>query len=249
MAYFGIIEFCSQSPTKNILVKPRLKVDLNKISYKEGTGYKIIIYKARDCITEQEWIRIEDILISNNITHIAKSFTVEDFPFKRVNTYLGYRVKALLGARLLEYILKRNLIRSNPLYSKIGIIDGTINLTLDTIYPLVENVTDLTLFTYTPEAYTDVIEDIYQNTKLSIRVCPPNEKWLEKMDIIFDIMGGTSYLKYIQPRAVYVYIVPPKESIKHQNTGALVWNNFDVLWQGNETTPEVVEAILMWILF
>ncbi len=81
--------------------------------------------------------------------------------------------------------------------------------------------------------------------KLSVKLMPPNEKYLSQMDVIFDLIGSTAYLPYIKPTSVYIYIVPPHISIKNNNTGAIIWSDFNLLWQRHETTADVIEAILM----
>ncbi|OON98779.1 MAG: hypothetical protein ATN35_03565 [Epulopiscium sp. Nele67-Bin004] len=238
MSCFGTITFCEQPENAK-----KIGVRLTPLNYKEGQGYQVTIEKNIKSITADEWNTIEEILISHNILHIAKPKNLLMLPFKTIEIYNGDKVRGLLGATLLKYITKHKLVRGNPIYSKIGIIDGMINLTLDTILPLAEDATDITLFTKTPEAYRDITQQVYEEAKLYIKLVPPNKKMISEMDVIYDLFGEGDYLYFARPGVVYTFVKTPKEQFAHE--GAIVWYDFDVRWERQEITAEIMEALLM----
>ncbi|OOB80267.1 MAG: hypothetical protein BEN19_05850 [Epulopiscium sp. Nuni2H_MBin003] len=232
MSYFGKLEF--KNDTK------KLKFDVLSIQ----NGKKMQISKDIKCITNRDWGKIETALIKQNILHIAKPKNISDIPFESVEVYDGTKVKALLGAQMLKYIYKYNLGYKNALYSKVGIVDGNINTTLDLLYPLSSEVTDLTIFTPSISVYEQVLKEIYLEHKIRIKIMPINQAYVSQMDIIFDLTGKNRCIKYAKPNSVYVFIKSPIENIENNNK-CLVWGDFDVLFNKYESNVEEVEAYLM----
>ncbi len=243
---FGIIEFkpSEQQPKKWYHFNRRrmTAVTLDKLAYREGNGYKVTI-EQDDEIT---WESVEEFLLEHKIRHIAQPLGMEELPFEQITVCNGNKVRAMLGATVLKYIFNHKLTRGNPIYNKIGIIDGDINLTLDMLYPLAEEVTDLTLFTQTPEAYISVGCEIYEQSKLNVRFVPPLPNVLNKMDVVFDLVGTSSFLGYLKPGCIYVYVNPQQYGNRIMfNNGVMILNSFNLCWQKHEMTAAEIEAILM----
>ncbi|OOB78699.1 MAG: hypothetical protein ATN34_03960 [Epulopiscium sp. Nele67-Bin002] len=244
---FGIIEFKPGRPQpkrKWYQFKQKLEpaITLDSITYTEGNGYKITIEQTEEMI----WDEIENYLLEHNIKHIAQPLGMGTLPFETISICDGKKIRALLGATVLKYIFQHKLTRGNPIYNKIGVIDGDINSTLDILYPLVNEVTDLTLFTQTPEAYIAIGCELHDYAQLHVKFVPPIPTILSQMDVIFDLVGTSSYLGHLKPGCIYVYVNPQYQGNRIIfNNGAMILNSFNLTWQKHEMSAAEIEAILL----
>ncbi|ONI42426.1 hypothetical protein AN639_11635 [Candidatus Epulonipiscium fishelsonii] len=233
---------------KKIKIKKKeinIDITFEPIKNVEAEGYKVIVQKPYETINEEEWNKIEEILITNNILHVVFKDKNNKPLFNAIDVYDGNRINALLSAQLFRYVHKYQLTYTKSIYTKVALIEGPILLTLDALIPLAECVTDLTLLTTIPESYQEIILDIYKNTKLRINLMFPNPTTLNQMNLIYDLSGDSRYVNFCNPKSTFICLIPPDKEYKVKSLGPTIWYKFDLIWQKQEVTADFIEAVLM----
>lgn len=229
------------------LKKEEIKIDINlkEIENTEAEGYNVIVQKPYNSINEKEWAKIEEILIQNNILHLALQDKNDKPLFNAIDVYDGNRINALLAGRLFRYVHKYKLTHTKSIYTKVALISGPILLTLDALIPLAECVTDLTLLTTIPESYKEIVLDIYKDTKLKINLMYPNPTTLNQMNLIYDLSGDERYVNFCNAKSTFICLTQPNKDYKIKSLGPNIWYKFDLIWQKKEVTADFIEAVLM----
>ncbi|MEG1636612.1 MAG: hypothetical protein RR324_03795 [Cellulosilyticaceae bacterium] len=249
MSKFGCIDF----PNDNIILfkdgleKTKInKVFLEPISYLDIKGYNIHILKEPSELSNRVWRRIEEELLQRNILYVAANKEGIHYPFEHVEVAKGEDIKVLLAPCILDYIFKYGLARKDSKYVKIGIIGGKINTTLDVLIPIIDKVTDITVFTQEPAVYREIVKEIYQKTRVRMKLMYPNPKVVQDMDIVYDVSNNVSYSNWCHTKAIYVDFFHDTKKQKRQLTDLTpsIWHDFEIICEKHPIRKAVLEAML-----
>lgn len=248
MSRFACIDFINHTIllSKEKLIKVKfLPVFLEPVIEGKIDGYKVYITKNKEELTDRFWCRLEDELLKRDVCY-AQIKAIKDYPFEEIMLITGEQVKRVLSKNILDYIFKYKLIPVDEKYAKIGIITGAINETVDVIFPLLNRITNLTLFSDVPEVYKEIRNDIYSKARLKPKVFYPNHKLLSQMDILFDLSGQGRYVNWCNPKAIYIDLMNSvrKQKIKINTLPPIIWYDFDIVFESQQVEKDILEAIL-----
>lgn len=249
MSKFGCIDFSNDNIIlcKEGIEKTRIStVFLEPIRYLEIEGYRIHILKEPSELSNRIWRKIENELLQNNILYVASNKEDIEYPFEQIEIAKGAEIKILLAPCILDYIFKYGLARKDPKYAKIGIVGGKINTTLDVLMPIIDKVTDITLFTEEPMVYREIIKEIYQKTRIRIKLMYPNPRVVQDMDIIYDVNNNMSYSNWCQVKAIYIdfFYDTKKKKIKLTDGTPSIWHDFEITCESHPMRKATLEAVL-----
>jgi hypothetical protein len=248
MSKFACITYCDYQILAN-KINTFIKYScffIEETVYAHIEGYTIYVLTDKKFPSNKKWEKLEKFLFNRGVEYIA----IEDFEFPYAFTYLkqvdGMHLKRLLAPHILRYIFKYRLIKSEAKYAKIGIICGKIGETLDVIGGIVDDMTDLTLFTEDSTGYKEIVQEVYQLSRLKIRLMPPTRLKMQEMDVVFDLSSRKHYYSWCQPKAIYVdFVKRTKVVVPRQDlVTPLMWCHFDIFFLESVLRPMDIEAIL-----
>lgn len=247
MSKFGCIYFDNDNIilSKASLEKTKLRqVFLEPISYLDIKGYNIYVMCNPEELNERNIRKLEEELLNKNIYYVA--CRIPTLQFEQIEVVKGESIKMLLSPYILDYIFKYKLISTNPIYAKVGVIGGRINNTLDVMMPIIDKVTELVIFTDEPSIYREMIHEIYQKTRIRIKIMYPNAKIIGEMDVLFDVNEKTSYTNWANVHAIYIDFFRNirMKKIKKQPLPPSIWHDFDIICEKHPIDKCVLEAAL-----
>jgi hypothetical protein len=214
-------------------------------------GYNLYILKEKKSLSKYFWRQLEHDLLKKGINYCTSNqwqdnFFIQHNPFTQIQAITGERILFLLSNSILEYIFRYNLIQKDKKYAKIGVVVGNKKDTLDLIGPILQSITDLTLFCEKPLEYKEFIQEIYENARIKTKIFRPSQKILSQMDIVFDVQKGKSYVNDCSPKGIYIdfYQNTLRTKIKLNPLTPIIWYDFDILLENHEITKPLLEAIL-----
>lgn len=249
MSKFGCIDFSNDNIIVSLEGLEMIKIDqvfLEPISYLGVDGYKIHIRKEPSRLSSREWHRLEEELLQRSVFYVTTNQEKIDYPFEQIQLIKGEEIKILLAPYILDYIFKYNLARKDPKYIKVGIIGGRINTTLDVLIPIIDKVTDITLFTQEPTVYREIVKEIYQKTRIRMKLMYPNPKIMKEMDVIYDVNHILSHASWCHVKAIYIdYFHDIKKKNKQiTDLPPSIWYDFEIICGNHPVRKAVLEAML-----
>lgn len=235
MSCFGRIYFDED----NILLS---KVRFEEITFLGAIGYNVYVPKPFSEVTEKEWLKLEYQMQDFNIEYVVMD--TKENPFDTIQQIDGEKIRHYLAAYLLKYIYRYKLIPKEKLYVNVGIIAGRVDESLDVAVGILDDVTDLTFFLNEPIVYKEIISEIYEISRLKAKAKVPCSATLEKMDIIFDLVGNYNYAKWCKPTAIYIdyknYI--GRKQSKFTKAPPSIWYDFNIRCESQRYDIRMVQA-------
>ena len=220
---------------------------LSKVCFEEmncvgANGYNVFVPKASNDMTYKEWFQLEKQLKALNVEYVVMD--LKENPFDTVIQVKGYELKCYLSLSILHYIYKYKLIPKNKLYANIGIIVGRVGESLDVAASILNEVTDLTFFLNEPIIYKEILQEIYEKTRLKAKAKVPCSIHLRDMDVIFDLAGNGNYAKWCKPTAIYIdfknYI--GKKGVQFEKAPPSIWHDFDIRCGRQQYSISMIQA-------
>lgn len=184
---------------------PHPKIKLEDQVIAGASGYKVNVPMSLKKYPAKYWDKLEKELLLRNVGYVCMEPVEKYFnPFKEIEVVMGEEILPLLSFLILDYIYKYNLIETGPLDTKVGIITGRTNETIDLIGNIMDEVVDLTLYTNEPLEYKEVIQELNKRKRLRVRAVDPKPEMLKASHIIFDLNGTGQYALGCDPKTIYV---------------------------------------------
>lgn len=234
-----------------ILFKDNLKCSkIKKIYYsinnlKEHIYYNIYICCGYTGLSNRLWYKLERELKQLDITYIIWPKDIPAPLFEQLEVISGQYLKKLLSYHIFRYIGKYKLVKHEPMYMNIGVVAGRFTDTIDVIYPLLDEVTSLTIITEMPSIYQEVVAEIYSRYRLKVKVAHPHRRAMENLDIIYDVNPNNHYMNLCDIKSVYVDLMGylTHRDLQYEGNTPIIWNGFDILCDSYEMTIPLLEAI------
>ena len=147
---------------------------------------------------------------------------------------------------ILGYVYRYKLIEPQPFQTKIGILTGRINETIDLIGNIMDEITDLTLYTKEPLAYKEIVQELNKRARIRVRAVVPQAHALKAMDIIFDLSGVGQYVLGCNPKAIYIDYTNQTRRYMQQFIGPppRIWYEFDIICRSQSLSVPALQVIL-----
>lgn len=241
MSYFACIHF----EEDNIIIAKGRTIRFEPIKYLGIDGYDIFIPFTQTDMTLKQWKKLENQLEDYGVEYIVMK-ECEKNPFENQILMTGKEIKFYLAKAILDYINKYKLVKCDKLYTKIGIIGGTIHPMLAVIASIVEHTSDLTLFVESPIMYQPLLKEIYDESRLKAKALVPSSIGLSAMDIVFDCSGTKNYAKWCSPKAIYIdfYNYFEKKDTRFQKYPPMIWHDFDIICDRQQIDLCILQSIL-----
>lgn len=250
MSKFACISFAEDNiivSKEKSFIKTRSKINAQSISYVGVEGYNVLVDRPFGTCTAKYFEDLERELIFRDVEYIHMDSKIKvSSPFKELTLVTGDEILPLLSYYIMQYIYKYKLIESNGFNTKVGIIAGQVNETIDLIRSIMDEVTDLTLYTDKPLIYKEVIQEIHKKTRLKICAVMPNPIIIQEMNIIFDLDGRRQYALWCNPKAIYIdyknrvrkymqqFVAPPPR----------IWYEFEIVCQRQLFNVPILQLVL-----
>lgn len=226
---------------------PHYKIRLENQEIAGVQGYKVKVPKPLKKCPAKYWDKLEKELLLRNVEYVYMHSADKAFnPFQEIQIVTGDQMLPLLSSLILNYIYRYKLIEAKPFDTKIGIITGRMNETIDLIANIMDEVVDLTLYTDEPLVYKEVVQELNKRVRLRVKAVIPEPIALKRMDIIFDLNGTGQYALGCNPKAIYIdykdqtrkyiqqFIAPPPR----------IWYEFDIICRRQSLSVPILQVIL-----
>lgn len=223
------------------------KINIQSVSYAGIEGYKVSVDRAFKKCSPKYWDNLERQLLLRDVEYVYMDTKVKRYnPFEKLISVTGEEILPLLSYHILKYIYKYKLIESSCLNAKIGVIVGKINETIDLIGNIMDEVTDLTLYTDKPFDYKEVVQELNKRNRLKVCTMVPDARMIKEMDIVFDLNGRGQYALWCNPKAIYIDYKDHVGKYMQQFTGSppRIWYAFDIVCQRQSLRVPVLQIVL-----
>lgn len=234
-------------PKEKSFMYTHSKINIQSVSYAGTEGYTVSMDRPFKKCTRKCWDNLERQLVLRGVEYVYIDTKVKRYnPFKTLISVTGEEILPLLSYYILEYIYKYKLIESSCLNTKAGIIVGEIDETIDLIGNIMNEVTDLTLYTEDPFDYKEIVQELNQRNRLKVCAIVPDAKLIRKMDIVFDLDGRSQYALWCNPKAIYIDYKNHVRKYMQEFVGPSprIWYAFDIVCQRQSLSVPVLQAVL-----
>lgn len=223
------------------------KINIQSVSYAGIEGYTVSVDRPLKKCCPKYWGNVERQLLLRNVEYVYMDTMAKRYnPFEKLIPVTGEEILPLLSYYILEYIYKYKLIESSCLNAKIGVVAGETNETIDLIGNIMDEVTDLTLYTDKPFDYKEVVQGLNKRNRLKVCAMIPDARMLKEMDIVFDLNGRGQYALWCNPKAIYIDYKDHTRKYMQQFAGTppRIWYAFDIVCQRQSLRVPVLQIVL-----
>ncbi len=236
---------CIQFNQDKILTSKRAIATIEDRTCLNRTIYQVDVPLSQEALTPKQWGKLEEELERYAIEYICLEGTTDhQFARKVVITKEGLR--PYLAQPILDYIKRYNLCHKDRLFWKVGLIVGHTEQMMGVLGSIMHDVSDLTLFSETPYMYKDLIQEIYEATRLKAKCVVPCSAGLGQVDVVFDCEGRRDYAKWCHPNTIYIDFnhYYRRHHSRFMQYPPMIWDDFEIICGKQTVSLEILQGIL-----